>query len=134
MTRTALGGYLAFSAVTVLNGCSSSTLTPSGAGGAAGTSAGTAGGTAPDSGQEVGQPLDAGTVPACEGAATRVRAFLRVPTPTANQTVPPPVDLAGTVSGVTRDDTTAAIQIAIRDQDSAEWVLSIQPVGAIDSW
>jgi hypothetical protein len=141
MKVTALGGYLAFSALSALHGCSSSTLAPSGAGGAAGTGGGTAGaggtgsGSAADGGQEVSQPpLDAAVVPACEGAVPRVRASLRVPTPPTNQRVPPPVDLAGTVSGVSRDDTTAAMQIAIRDQNSAEWVLSVQPVGAIDSW
>src|SRR5262245_59195329 len=140
MKTTSLAGYFAFSALSVLLGCGGASLGPNGGGGAGGTSAATAGtggnggGPTSDGGRDDGQPsFDSNVIPPCEGPAARVRASLRVPTPPpANQAIPPPLDLAGTVSGVSRDD--AGLHIAIRDQSDAEWVLSIQPLGTIDSW
>jgi hypothetical protein len=47
-------------------------------------------------------------------------------------TVPPPVDVVGTIDRVDRDS--AGVRIYIRDGSNAEWLLSVQPLAAIDSW
>jgi hypothetical protein len=146
MKRTALVGCFALSALSVLDGCSTSPLTPAGAGGGGGGAvAGTAGtggtgggavtGTAGDGQDVVQPPNDAAVVPACDGPVPRLLAALRrVPTPPADQTtIPPPVDLAGTVSGVSLDGS-GTVQIAIRDQNSADWVLSTPSPAAVDWW
>ena len=47
--------------------------------------------------------------------------------------IPPPLNFAGTVSGVSLDGS-GAVQIAIRDQNSADWVLSTPSPAAVDWW
>jgi hypothetical protein len=117
MTRTSLLG-LSVLALSLLDGCGSSALTPSGTGGTAGSSVGSAGA----GGADAGSPL-----PACEGTPVRVQASLSYPPTNSPSSVPilPPLDLQGTVTGVARDSTTAAIRITIRDANNADWVLSI---------